>query len=49
MSAVRQIDMLTCKSVMNDRHGKHFAMLVSVMVVICVSTEMLLVQTWEKN
>ena len=32
---------------MNDRHGKHLATLVSVMVRVL--TEMLLVQTWEKK
>ena len=42
-------DALTHGSVMNDRHGKHLATLVLVMVIIHMSTEMLLVQTWEKK
>ena len=49
MFAVKQEDVLMHISVMNDRHSEHFAMLVSVLVVISVSTDMLLVQTWEKK
>ena len=41
MSAAKQEEVLTHRSVMNDRHGKHFATLVSVMVITRLSTEML--------